>query len=83
VTKQITNMETDERRQCPGSDLVLPSDLVDESKHRGFCPDCGQWVAVWLSESWFRALHWEPVNADTVIGLSATKLTAHTYFTVR
>jgi hypothetical protein len=64
MTEQITNVETDNRRRCPGSDLALPSDLVDESTHRAVCPDCGQRVAVWLSGSWFRESHWEPVNAE-------------------
>ena len=68
MTEQITNVEPGNRRWCPGSDLVLPSDLVDESTHRGFCPDCGQRVAVWLSGSWFRELHWKSVNAETVTG---------------
>ena len=68
MTDQITNVETDDRRQCPGSHLALSSDLVDESTHCGFCPDCGQRVAVWLSESWFRDLHWEPVSVETVTG---------------
>jgi hypothetical protein len=67
MTEQI-NVETDERRQCPGSYLVLPSDQVDESIHCGFCPDCGQRVAVWLSGSWSRDLHWKLVNAETMTG---------------
>jgi hypothetical protein len=53
-----------DRRLCPGSDLVLPSDLVDMSNHTAICPDCGERVGVWLSESWYRQEHWEQVNAE-------------------
>jgi hypothetical protein len=34
---------------CPGSDLAVPSDLVDMSNHTVICPDCGRPVPVALS----------------------------------
>ena len=62
MTEQITTVEIDNRRECPGSHLALPSDLVHKGTNgdSGYCPDCGQEVPVWLSGSWFRAAHRVP-----------------------
>lgn len=51
------------RRACPGSDLAVPSDLVDMSNYTVICPDCGERVPVALSSEtgfeggWIRDPH--------------------------
>jgi len=54
----------DDCRLCAGSDLAIPSNLVDMSNHTATCPDCDQRVPVWLSVSWYRQKHLEPVNTE-------------------
>jgi hypothetical protein len=62
---QGPNVErTDDRPLCPGSDLELSSDLVNEWTSRGPCPACGQEVSIRLVEqSWFLEWHLERLES--------------------
>ena len=66
MTEESTTIEKDNRCLCQGSGMALASKLVDLMNGRGYCPDCGQQVPVWLSGSLYREPHYLPVNADTV-----------------
>jgi hypothetical protein len=66
MIEEIVAIEKDDRCLCQGSGLALAPKLVDLMNGRGYCPDCGQQVPVWLSELLYREPHYLPVNADTV-----------------
>jgi hypothetical protein len=54
----------DDRQLCPGSDLELPSDLVNEWTSRGLCTVCGQEVSVGpVEQSWFLEWHLERLES--------------------
>ena len=52
------------RQLCLGSDLLFPTDLVNEWTCCGSCPSCGQEVRVRLVEpSWFLDWHLEQLES--------------------
>jgi hypothetical protein len=60
----LANMQRiDDRQLCPGSDSLLPTEMVNPWNARGSCLACGQEVQVRLVEElWFLGWHlrqWE------------------------
>jgi hypothetical protein len=60
MIEEIATIQKDNRCPCQGSGMALAPKLVDLMNGRGYCPDCGQQVPVWLSGSWFRDAHRVP-----------------------
>ena len=58
--------ETDDRQICPGSDSLLPTDLVTEWTSRGSCSACGQEVPIRLVEQlWFLEWHLKQLEPES------------------
>ncbi len=66
MTEELVTTEKGNRCLCQGSGMALVPKLVDLMNGRGYCPDCGQIVPVWLSGSLYRGRHYLPINADAV-----------------
>jgi len=60
----------DNRQGCRGSDLAIPSDLVNEFARLGSSSDCGQRVAANFRDgSWFLVWHLERLESRPDIEL--------------
>jgi hypothetical protein len=69
-----------DRTLCPGSSRPIPSESVNMNGqtaviHTAICPDCAQWVDVWLSGpvgqpgQWIRDPHSEPIGAGNLTAI--------------